>query len=229
MGVLNNLRKRIVHKLIRPEEDGYILTGYPTKLCRVAGTYKYVMERTTPARHCYYEPTLAGWKEVSVNSSDLVEAEFTEWIFCILNSIYTEYSNRLENITLSELNKHKKKKNDEKFMIDKQTFCDIMNALDGYWDNMGGLEEILNVAFEDKMLTQIFVRVVDTLIENMEPDKNFFEVSVINQWLFDFECGRNEKAKEGIDGYSLTSAEELYDYLMHKKSLKETLDKFENM
>lgn len=228
MGVLNNLRQRIVHKLIRPE-DGYIQTGYPTKLYIINGTYNYVMERKTPVRSYYYKPTLSGWSEISLNRSDLMEVEFTEWVFGVLSNIYVEYSKRLETITLSELNKFKKKKNDEKLVIDKRSFCNIMNALDGYWDNMNGLEEILEVAFEDKMLTQIFVRVVDTLIESMEPGKNFFETSVINQWLFDFDCGRNEKAKEGIDGYSLMSAEELYDYLMHKKSLQETLDKFENM
>lgn len=229
MSVLNNLRKRIVHKLIRPEEDGYIPTGYTTKLYRVDGAYKYVMERTTPVRHYYYEPTLAGWKEVSVNGSDLIEVEFTEWIFGILSSIYAEYSKRLENITLSELNQFKKKKKGEKFVINKRSFCDIMHALDNYWDNLRGLEGILDVVFEDNMLTQIFDRVVDALVEDMEPDRDFFEIPVINQWLFDFDCGRHEKAKEGIDGYSLTSAEELYDYLMHKKNLQETLDKFENM
>jgi hypothetical protein len=177
------------------------------------------MERVTPIRKCYYEPTLAGWSELSVSSSDLVEVEFTEWIFGVVSSIYYEYSNRLENITLSELKQFKKKKG-EKFVINKQSFCDIMSALDDYWDNLRDLECILDVVFEDNILTQVFDRVVDALVDDMEPDRDFFEVPVINQWLFDFDCGRDEKAKEGIDGYSLTSAEELYDYLMHKKSLK---------
>lgn len=227
MGVLNNLRRNIVHKLIRPFEDGYIPTGYQTKLYRVNGLYKYVMERKTPVRNYYYEPTLAGWSDVNVNSDDLVEVEFTEWAFGILSSIYHEYSNRLENITLKELKQFKKK--GEKFMINKQSFCEIMNTLDTYWDNLRSLEGILDVVFEDNMLTQIFDRVVDALVDDLEPNRDFFEVPVINQWLFDFDFGRNEKAKEGIDGYPLTSAEELYDYLMHKKNLQETLDKFETM
>ena len=145
MGVLNNLRKRIVYKLIRPYEDGYIPTGYPMRLYRVKDVYKYVMERKTPVRNYYYEPTIAGWSEVSVNSSDLVEVEFTEWIFGILCSIYNEYSNRLENITLKELNQFKKK--GEKFVINKQSFCDIMNTLDTYWDNLRSLEGNINKVF----------------------------------------------------------------------------------
>lgn len=228
MGVWNDLRRNIVHRLIRPE-DGYIPTGYVTKLYRVDNQYKYIMERITPIRKYYYEPTLAGWREVSVNSSDLVETEFTEWAHGILSSIYAEYSKRLENITLNELNQYKTKKKSEKFVINKQSFCDIMHALDKYWDNLRDLEGILDVVFEDNMLTHVFDRVVDALVEDLEPERDFFEVPMINQWLFDFDCGRNERAKEGIDGYPLTSAEELYDYLMHKKSLKETLDKFENM
>lgn len=227
MGVLNNIRRNIVHRLIRPE-DGYIPTGYVTRLYRVNDKCKYVMERLTPIRKCYYEPTLAGWRELSVSGSDLVEVEFTEWIFGVLSSIYYEYSNRLENITLSELKQFKKQKG-EKFVINKQSFCDIMDTLDKYWDNLSDLQGILNVVFEDNILTEVFDRVVDALVDDMEPDRDFCEVPVINQWLFDFDYGRDEKAKEGIDGYPLTSAEELYDYLMHKKSLKETIDKFENM
>ena len=225
MGVWNNLRKRIVHRLIRPD-DGYIPTGYPTRLY-VTSDYQYVMRRSMPIRAVYYKPTLAGWSEISVNGEHLEEVEFTEWIFGIISNLSAEYSKRLDNITPKELKKFTTKEG--KPVINKQSFCDIMHALDTYWDNLRGLQGILDVVFEDNMLTQIFDRVVEALTDDLEPDLDYGEDPMIMRWLFEFDAGRDEKAKDGVDGYSLTSAEELYDYLMHKKNLQETLDKFENM
>lgn len=228
MGVLNNLRKNIVHRLIRPD-DGYIPTGYVTKLYREKDTYQYIMERVTSVSDTYYKPSLTGWHTVAMSKSNLEEVEFTEWVFGILSNLHVEYSKRLENITLKELKQFQAKKKGEKPVINKQSFCDIMHALDTYWDNLRGLQGILNVVFEDNMLTQIFDRVVEALTDDLEPDLGYGEDPMIMRWLFEFDAGRDEKAKDGVDGYSLTSAEELYDYLMHKKKLQETLDKFENM
>jgi hypothetical protein len=180
-----------------------------------------------PIRAVYYKPTLAGWSEISVNGEHLEEVEFTEWIFGIISNLSAEYSNRLDNITPKELKKFATKEG--KPVINKQSFCDIMHALDTYWDNLRGLQGILDVVFEDNMLTQIFDRVVEALTDDLEPDLEYGEDPMIMRWLFEFDAGRDEKAKDGVDGYSLTSAEELYDYLMHKKNLQETLDKFENM
>ena len=225
MGLLNNLRQRIVHRLIRPD-DGYIHTGYPTRLYS-SSTGQYIMCRSTPIRAVYHKPTLAGWREINISGEQVQDVEFTEWIFGIISNLSAEYSNRLDNITPKELKKLNKKEG--KIVINKQSFCDIMHALDNYWDNLRGLQGILDVIFEDNMLTQVFDRVVEALTDDLEPDLEYGEDPMIIRWLFEFDAGRDEKAHEGIDGYSLTSAEELYDYLMHKKSLQETLDKFENM
>lgn len=227
MGLLNNMRKRIVNKLIKPE-DGYMFVGFsedkPIKLCYQAGTNKYLLQKMRLGKRTYYEPTLSGWKEYTCDN-ELGEIYFQLWICGVLDAVSGQYSKRLDEITAMLrgprcLNDFKKNQNGDKLMINKQSFCDIMNALDKYWENLRAMENVLNVIFEDNMLTEIYDSVVMALEEDMEPDLDDNEEEhMLYRWLLEFDAGRNEKAKEGIDGHPLTTAEELYDYLVWKRDV----------
>ena len=63
MGLLNNLRKRIVQKLIRPE-DGYTFTGFnegqPLKFYYQEDTGKYLLGLRSDNWY-YFSPSLSGW------------------------------------------------------------------------------------------------------------------------------------------------------------------------
>lgn len=240
MKLFNNLRKKLVRKLIRPE-DGYIrtgnsITGETIKLCRLADSDLYMMVVKTPLCNFHWTPTLAGWS--AVEGPLLVEeVSFQDWAWGILSNLTEEYSERLNNISMKELRhmrEFKKNENGEGFVLNRQSFCDIMEALDGYWGDLHKLEGILNVYFEDNMLTEIYDSVVNALVEDLEPDLEFGEDSLIQSWLIAYDAGRNDKAKEGIDGHPLTNAGELYDYLVWKrdeaeKTFQKPLDKPGNM
>ena len=221
MKVFNNLRQHIVRKLIRPE-DGYIYTGTwedePVQFVKERSRLgdKYYYSRVCDGQRVYFEPTLTGWKR---NEDDIhvTETSFDSWIVGILDNIYNQYSEKLSNISRKELKQFQKSENKEWLMINKQSFCDIMEALDKYWHNLDALENILNVVFERNVLTEIFDTVIDALEEDLEPDREFNEDPMIMRWLFEFDAGRDETAKDGIDGHPLTTSEELYDYLVWKR------------
>lgn len=219
MGLFNNLRQHIVRKLIRPE-DGYIYVGTyekePVQLVHELFTGKYYFSRVRNGQRVYYKPTLTGWSQVE-DELTTVDTDFSEWIIGVLNNIYDQYSEKLSNISRKELKQFQKSENKDWFMINKQSFCDIMEALDKYWHNLDALENILNVVFERNVLTEIFDAVIDALEEDLEPDREFNEDPMIMRWLFEFDAGRDETAKDGIDGHPLTTAEELYDYLVWKR------------
>lgn len=248
MGMFNGLRKRIVRKLIRPE-DGYTFTGFsekqPLKFYHQEDTDKYLVGMRS-GNWYYFEPTLTGWSAYASQClpwgetiedgvfnpatkkmdpytyrQEPKEVDFQKWMYGILSNLYEQYSERLSNISRKELKSFNKTEEGEKFVINKQSFCDIMEALDKYWSDLRSLEGILNVYFEDNMLTTIFDKVVDALEEDLCPDRDFGEDSIILNWLFEFDAGRDEKAKEGIDGHSLTTAAELYDYLVWKREFSE--------
>ena len=233
MKLFDRLRKWIVNKLIKPE-DGYVYIGFyhdmPIKFVQQFENDKYLLAVKKNDMWSYSEPSLptGGWKRLE-SYSDVHDVNFDKWIMGILDNMYSQYYERLEKITLREIKQFNKKNNGEKIVINKQSFCNIMRTLDEYWNNLRELEQIMNVIFEDNMLTQIYDSVVEALVDDMEPYLDFGEDPVIMRWLSEFDCGRDVKAEEGIDGYSLTTAEELYDYLTWKKSLSETLDKFENV
>ena len=236
MGIFNDLRKNIVQKLIRPE-DGYTFTGFnegqPIKFYYQKNTNKYLIGMRSDNWY-YFEPTLTGWGSYAskylpwgqtVNDytydQEPEEIDFKQWIFGIFNNIYEQYSERLNNMSMKDVKKLTKRESKEDIMINKESFCDIVNALDKYWENMRKLECVLDAVFENNMLTQIYDAVVDALEEDLEPDVNFSEEEpMIYRWLLEFNAGRSEKAKEGIDGHPLTTAEELYDYLVWKKDMK---------
>lgn len=219
MDLFNNLRHRIVEKLLRPE-DGYTFTGFmedqPVKLYHEFSSDTYLFSRMKSGKWTYFEPTLSGWKEHE--DEHLVHpVDFQLWMRGILDNIHTQYMNRLNSLTQKEIRALRKNENGDQLMINKDSFCDIMTALDKYWRDLDALEEVLNVVFEGNVLTDIFDAVVDALCEDLEPDREFGETPLIWDWLFEMDAGRNELAKEGRDGHPLTSAEELYDYLIWKR------------
>lgn len=231
MKLFNNIRHHIVRKLIRPE-DGYMYTGTyegkPPRLVHELYTGKYYFSRVRNGQRVYYEPTLTGWSQVE-DEPTTVDTDFSEWIIGVLNNIYDQYSEKLSNISRKELKAFQRNENKEALIISKQSFCDIMEALDNYWNNVRALEDILDVVFGDNVLTKIFDVVVDALEDDLEPDRDFGEESVIMRWLCEFDAGRADKASEGIDGHPLNTADELYDYLIDKRNSAEPLDKNENV
>ena len=219
MGLFNNLRHSIVEKLIR-SEDGYTFTGFmedqPVKLYHELSSDTYLFSRMKSGEWTYFEPTLSGWKEHE-NGHLVHPVDFQLWMCGVLDNIHRQYMDRLTKLSQKELRALRKDENGDQLMINKESFCDIMTALDGYWKNIGALEDVLNVVFENNVLTEVFDSVVDALCEDLEPDREFGENPVIWDWLFEMDAGRNELAKEGRDGHPLTSAEELYDYLVWKR------------
>lgn len=242
MSIFNNLRKHIVHKLLRPE-DGYTYTGFsgeePIKFYYQEDTGKYLLGKRSDTMY-YFEPTLTGWIGISskhipwgktVNgytfSYEPKEIDFQRWIYGILDSVYNQYKERLDKMSTKELKSlkdYKLKENGEKLTITKKSFCDIMEALDSYWVHMQSLEDVLNISFEKGMLSDILDNVVDTLEEELEPqffdsemDFDIDEEPLIMRWLTEFDAGRSDKAKEGVGGHPLTNADELYDYLVAKR------------
>ena len=225
MGMFNGLRKRIVHKLIRPE-DGYMYVGDTAGVefgfhLSDDGTYLF-SERFPNSEPRYYVPTLTGWREFVDNNDEAPQAiTFSEWRVGIMEDLYMEYNARMENLTRRDFN-FNKRKDGESLMISKQSFCEIMSALDVYWENIRKLEGVLNVIFESNALTQILDSVADALEEELEPDLTLDEEPMLYHWMFNLDFGRHEWAKDGVeDGWPLTTAEELYDYLVWKKEFSE--------
>lgn len=220
---LNNLRRKIVRHLIRPE-DGYIKTdtwgGEPMRFYYDRSNGKYYSSIILDGKRNYNGVTLTGWKVYHPDPSQVEEIDFHTWRHGIVDNIYHEYSERLSSISCSELKNFNTNETGVKTMINKQSFCDIVEALDKYWGNIGNLENVLNVYFEDNMLTTIFDKVIDALEDDLEPDRDFGENLTILDWLIEFDAGRDEKAKEGINGHPLTTAAELYDYLVWKRDKK---------
>lgn len=221
--MFENLRKRIVQKLIRPD-DGYIYTGLaaegqPIKFYYNKEKCKYVLGMRTNDED-YLIPALTGWVDGRAYSDGLTEIDFQIWIHGVLGNVCDQYFDRLNNLAarqLRSINDYPKKESGEKLVITKKSFCDIMDALDNYWNNLQALESVLNVYFEDGMLMDIFNKIIDTLEEEMEPDLELGDDLLIYRWLIEFEAGRAKEALEGVDGHPLTTAEELYDYLRWKQ------------
>lgn len=223
MKVFDNLRKRIVQKLIQPE-DGYIYTGLaaegqPIKFYYNKERSKYLLGMRTKDED-YFIPTLTGWVDGRAYSDEIREVDFKFWIHGVLDNVCDQYFDRLNNLSarqLKSIRDYNKQGSGEKLVITKKSFCDIMDALDNYWNNLRVLEDVLNVYFESGMLSDIFDKVIEALEEEMEPDLDWYEEPIIMHWLIGLDAGRAKEAAEGIEGHSLASAEELYDYLKWKQ------------
>ena len=219
MKLFNKLRKRIVYKLIRPE-DGYIYTGNSVRFYHDIYDDQYVLY----VGNTYVFPTLAGWKEYDGNETDLTEIDFFMWKIGILDNINDQYMERLDNLSkqdLKSLRDYFRYNGDEKFVITKKSFCDVISALESYWCNLRALEGILNVYFEEGMMTDIVDKVVEALEEELEPqfyDPEFYfdidEDPIIMRWLTGTESDRT------VNGTLLATAEDLYDYLIEKRNEK---------
>ena len=221
MGLCNNLRRKIVQKLIRPE-DGYTFTGFnegqPLKFYYQEDTGKYLLGLRSDNWY-YFAPSLSGWSSYASKflpwgedpyNKEPREIDFKKWIHGILDNVYEEYSERISNLSMKEIKQLTNRNTGEKLMISKQSFCDIMETLDKYWGNLRSLEEVLDVVFEDNMLTKIFDGVLNALEEDLEPDLELDDMPLLYTWLFDLDAGRDERAKDVVDGHPLTTAEELY-------------------
>lgn len=235
MGAFNNLRKRIVQKLMRPE-DGYMYIGsndgQTIKFFYDESTDTYLLGNRSDTWY-YFSPALAGWHSY-VCHDDPKEVDIVKWLHGILDNINKQYNEHLDSLTTKELKRmrdYKRQELGDKFVINKQSFCDIMEALDAYWSNLKSLEGILNVYFEDNMLTEIFDKVIDALEEDLEPElydpDAKFDMDaepLILRWLLEFDAGRSDKAKEGINGVPVRTAEELYDYLVTMRDFDKSLE-----
>lgn len=222
MKLFDNLRKRIVQKLIRPE-DGYtytgIIKGESIRFCYEKDFDQYSLYMKPD----YFVPTLTGWRAWVSKSKVVEEVPFQKWMYGILGNICEEYFARLENLScegLRRLKDYKLEEGGEKFMITKKSFCDIIGALESYQNNLGALEGILNVYFERGMMVDIIDKVVDALEEELEPqfydpelDFDIDEDPMIMRWLSGLESERT------INGRLLATAEDLYDYLVEKRDV----------
>ena len=221
MGMLNNLRRCIVKRLIR-QEDGYVFMGMrngePIKFCYNKKTGKYILSMWDENGH-YFEPTLTGWNPVLTCKSELDEIDFQKWIHGVLDNVCNQYFERLDGLStrdIKHLSDYKNGETGDGFVINKQSFCEIMDGLEKFWDSMRKLEDILNVYFEDNMMTDVFNTVVNALEEDLDPNPDLSESPIIYSWLFD-----TDRASASIDGHPLTTAEELYDYLVWKRDAAE--------
>lgn len=216
MKLFDNLRKRMVHKLLRPE-DGYTYTGAMVRFYHDLDEDQYVLH----VDHVYIYPTLVGWKVYDGNTEVLEEISFYMWKMGILENINAQYMKRLDNLSrqdLKSLRDYELEESGDKPMITKRSFCNIMKALDSYWSHVRALEEILDVYFEKGMMMDIIDKVVDALEEELEPqfydpelDFNIDEDPLLMLWLTGSDKERT------VNGHFLATADDLYDYLIEKR------------
>lgn len=218
MSLLNDLRQGIVRKLIRPE-DGYIQAGKDIKLLYNEEDDMYILGMHSTNGY-YNKPTLVGWRDGWVHSMGAKEVPFSEWIYGVLDNIGEQYSKRLDSLTVQDIQILTRNKKGKKLMINKESFCAIIESLDKYWRDLHKIEDVFNVIFENNTLTAVFDSIIDALVDDLEPNLDSHEEPLIFDWLFRYDGGRANEAKEGIDGWSLTTAAELYDYLVWKRDVK---------
>jgi hypothetical protein len=111
-------------------------------------------------------------------------------------------------------------------MINKDSFVKIVDGLRDYWDAVGVFQDSLNVYMEHNFMTDIFDTVISALYEDVELNVDDNIGPILYYYACECDWGRNEKAKEGLPSFgaeraSLTSAEELYDYLMLNNGIYE--------
>lgn len=111
-------------------------------------------------------------------------------------------------------------------MINKDSFIQIMDGLRDYNDKLDIMYNELEINMDNNVFSKFFDKIMDALVKDVEP--NFDDEVQDLPWCYyyAFECnwGRNEKAKEGAPTFGaerapLTSAAELYDYLVLDNSM----------
>ena len=103
-----------------------------------------------------------------------------------------------------------------------------MDTLRDYDDKLYILYNELGLNMDDNAFTQMLEKTIDALVDDVEP--NFDDKKQDTPWCyyyaFDCNWGRNEKAKEGVQTFGnerapLTSAEELYNFIMLDNGMDE--------
>ena len=132
---INNLRKSIIQKLMRPE-DGYIASGYsegqPLKLYYQASTGKYLIGKRSDnwyyfeflinglssyasrylpwgqtVENCVYNP-MTKEMEAHTYDSEPYEVDFKTWLYGVQEDIYEQYIGRIMELTPEKLEKLQK-------------------------------------------------------------------------------------------------------------------------
>jgi hypothetical protein len=104
--------------------------------------------------------------------------------------------------------------------LSKEEFCNAINSIKEYWDNINKIEDILEVEFYGDPVTNIMDSYEETLSLVMK-DKGFADFNecqpLISYFCWDRDFGRQyEEDNIMINGkeYPFYSAEDLYDVLI---------------
>jgi hypothetical protein len=116
-------------------------------------------------------------------------------------------------------------------MISKESFVKIMDSLRDYSDVLDIMYDKCGINMDDNAFTKMLDNTIDALVEDVEPnfDCRVQDAPWCYYYAFDCDWGRNEKAVEGAPTFGaerapLTSASELYDYLMLDNGMCEYLE-----
>lgn len=104
-------------------------------------------------------------------------------------------------------------------MIKKNSFVKIIDALRDYWDGVNEVYDTLRIQTDNGLLVDSFDAIMDAICEDVEDNIDDEIGPLVYYYAFACDWGRNEKAEEGLPTFGeervpLTSAEELYDYIM---------------
>ena len=113
-------------------------------------------------------------------------------------------------------------------MINKESFVKIVDGLCDYWDRICIIYDALGITSDRNCLTDIFDITMSALCEDVELNIDDDIGPLLYYYAFECDWGRNAKAIEGrptfgVEQAPLTSAGELYDYLMLDNSMYEYL------
>lgn len=105
-------------------------------------------------------------------------------------------------------------------MINKSSFVKIIDSVRDYWDSIFKLEKALNIQIDENFMTKIVDNMLNAISDDVEAyitrDDN------VGTWIyyyaFELDFGRKDFAGDAVsvDGvvYPLTTAEQLYDFLL---------------
>lgn len=109
-------------------------------------------------------------------------------------------------------------------MINKESFVEIMDSLRDYSDALDIMYDKLGLNMDDNVFTKHLDNVMNALCEDVEDEIDDEFSPLLYYYAFECDWGRNEKAAYGVpmfgeDRAPITSAEELYSYLMFKNAM----------
>lgn len=111
-------------------------------------------------------------------------------------------------------------------MINKESFVEIMNSLRDYSDALDIMCDKLGLNMDDNVFTKHLDNVMNALCEDVEDEIDDEFGPLLFYYAFECDWGRNEKAAYGVSTFGeerspITSAEELYGYLMFKNAMEQ--------